>query len=188
MNTTTTWINPQEILESEVFSHRSIDNFKSHSHKWPTFATNVCTITAWPNVIIISHVNVKHQLPLNRLKLIRRQWIVRFGRMRENRANIYFMRLPLLDSSLEFFCILETLIANVNIISYSERPFSTREERSICPYSEDILNENICDVDEYRREMSDLPAALLLGSFPYEYQLNSASYGKSRSAEKQKKQ
>ena len=63
--------------------------------------------------------------------------------MRENRTNVYFMRLPFLDSGLELFYILETLIANIYIIGYSERPFSTMEERSVYLNNEDIMNGNV---------------------------------------------
>lgn len=45
-----------------------IQHFASNSHETPAFNTHISTTAAWANIIIISHVNVKHKFLLKGMK------------------------------------------------------------------------------------------------------------------------
>lgn len=46
-------------------------NLDCHCYEWPAFAAYVTTTAACPQLIIVSHIDVNHQLTLYRLEICR---------------------------------------------------------------------------------------------------------------------
>ena len=69
VHTTTTGIHPQQVLESEIFPQARVQNLQCHRHERPTLAANVCLGATRTHVVVIRHIDIKHQFPLHRLQI-----------------------------------------------------------------------------------------------------------------------
>mmetsp|Transcript_31259 Transcript_31259/g.66081 ORF Transcript_31259/g.66081 Transcript_31259/m.66081 type:complete len:240 (-) Transcript_31259:429-1148(-) len=115
MHTSPSGIKPSNMLKSEILSQSLIHNFHRHAHKFPAFVANLSSFTTTvSDSVVISQIDIKHQLPLNCLEIGHCIFIL--GRMVEHRANVDFSGATFDDGRGEFHLRGKGLVADVDFI------------------------------------------------------------------------
>lgn len=144
MNTTSTAVHPHNVIEAKILYHdrpmsntnaphtaqRSVKDTHRNNNKFPTFQADVCSLTARAHIVVIRHINIKHQFTFHRFKdawtvrgleswLLNAVWheigagIEYLGWI--NRANINFLWIFLDQLLFELLRIRKWLEPNVNV-------------------------------------------------------------------------
>ena len=66
VNTATTGIDPQQVLETEILAQADVEHLERHRHQRPALSTDPSLLAARPHVVVIRHIDIKNQLPLLR--------------------------------------------------------------------------------------------------------------------------
>lgn len=59
MGTSSTGVDPHNVLETKIISQRNIHNLDSHRNKLPTLIAYIRFVTTRPNLVIISQIDIE---------------------------------------------------------------------------------------------------------------------------------
>lgn len=125
MDSTTTTENPQQVLESKVLAQCSIDHLAGDGHKLPAFSADFRLLTTRPNLVVVRHVDIEHQLSLHRLYVADGAVLLRPNG--HHGSNVDLVGVPGANLFLELLRRLEGQVAQVNVIGQREGELSVAE-------------------------------------------------------------
>lgn len=62
VGTTSTRVNPHNVLEAEIVTQRLVYHLNSHSDELPALDADICLVAACPNIIVICQIDIEAEL------------------------------------------------------------------------------------------------------------------------------
>lgn len=120
MHTSSTRIDPEQVLEPKIFSQHTVNDLDGNGHEFPALSADITTATTRSDFIVICHINIKHQFTLQGLELGCSKHLFVLGLDVVDSTQIDLVRIQTQQVCLEFLGIGIRLETNVGIRSQSE--------------------------------------------------------------------
>lgn len=113
------------MLEAKVLAEGCVKDLTRNSHKLPALGTDICPLATRPDLVVVRHIDVEDQLPLNRLDVADRPVLLRANR--HDRTNVYLKRVAHANLLLQVLLRLEGQVPQIDVIGQREGKLPMRE-------------------------------------------------------------
>ena len=119
-------VDPKKVLEPKVLAQRNVHDLNRDCHQLPAARADLRVLAARAHVVVVCHVDIKHELFLNRLE--RSNCVVLLGRRVEHGADVRLVRQPLQVRRAVLLRVLERQVPDVDVARERERELTAHEK------------------------------------------------------------
>ncbi|KAI3494657.1 hypothetical protein L1887_40473 [Cichorium endivia] len=127
MDTTTTRIDPEQMLEAEILAQRLVEHLHRDGDKRPATLADALTRTACAHLVVVRHVDIEYQLALHGLERSLLHGFAVFGLGRVDRANLESRRVEATHLFLELVGGRERVVTQVGLVLERKGELAVRE-------------------------------------------------------------
>jgi len=132
MDTTTTRVDPEQVLEAKVLAQRRVQHLDGRDHETPALVADGGTLAARADVVVVRQVDIEHELALLGHKVGRADLaLVRRGHG-EDGADVDLEGQCLGHGRLHLGRVVERLVADVRVVLERERQLPPEQEALPC--------------------------------------------------------